>query len=116
MDLAILNHGQATRTTPERACPSSNFHATPTGRCLSLDIFNVHRPPLHGGSSAARSRISLHAGHEPVTFNTRLPRPLVASKSDINKQLINQPHKTLSSSRLNVPKLYYSMFFEGTMC
>ncbi|GFV91854.1 hypothetical protein TNCV_2975251 [Trichonephila clavipes] len=30
--------------TFERASPSPNFHTTPTGGRLSLDIFNVHRP------------------------------------------------------------------------
>ncbi|GBN65791.1 hypothetical protein AVEN_70322-1, partial [Araneus ventricosus] len=29
--LEILKHGQMTRTTPELAKPSPNFHATPTG-------------------------------------------------------------------------------------
>ncbi|GFV19170.1 uncharacterized protein TNCV_3223881 [Trichonephila clavipes] len=29
-DLAILNHGQVTRTTPELAPPSPNYHITPT--------------------------------------------------------------------------------------
>ncbi|GFV67607.1 hypothetical protein TNCV_4622871 [Trichonephila clavipes] len=31
--------------------PSPNFHTTSTGGRLSLDIFNVHRTPLQGGSS-----------------------------------------------------------------
>ncbi|GBM13671.1 hypothetical protein AVEN_148193-1 [Araneus ventricosus] len=34
-DLVILNLGQMTRTTPELAPPSSNFHATPTGGRLT---------------------------------------------------------------------------------
>ncbi|GFS72021.1 hypothetical protein TNCV_2676741 [Trichonephila clavipes] len=31
--------------------PSLNFHTKPMSGCLRVDIFNVHRPPLHGGSS-----------------------------------------------------------------
>ncbi|GFW93978.1 hypothetical protein TNCV_4812961 [Trichonephila clavipes] len=35
-DLTILNHGQVTRTTPELASSSSNYHTTPTeGRLRS---------------------------------------------------------------------------------
>ncbi|GFV77003.1 hypothetical protein TNCV_690731 [Trichonephila clavipes] len=30
-DHVILNHGQVTRTTPELAPPSPNYHTTPTG-------------------------------------------------------------------------------------
>ncbi|GFW49457.1 hypothetical protein TNCV_3059641 [Trichonephila clavipes] len=52
-DFVILNHGQVTRRTPE---PSLNFHITPTGGRLRLDIFNMHRPPLHGGSLAVQTR------------------------------------------------------------
>ncbi|GFW00052.1 hypothetical protein TNCV_3568421 [Trichonephila clavipes] len=40
------------RTTPELLPPSRNFQTTPMGGHLSIDIFNVHRPSLHGGSSA----------------------------------------------------------------
>ncbi|GFU73508.1 hemocyanin AA6 chain [Trichonephila clavipes] len=40
-----------TRPTPELASPFPDFHTTPTGEHLSLDIFNVHRLPLYGGSS-----------------------------------------------------------------
>ncbi|GFT33108.1 hypothetical protein TNCV_1264701 [Trichonephila clavipes] len=50
-DLIIQNHGQVTRTTPELALPSPNFYTQPTGGRLSLDIFNVHQPHLHGGAS-----------------------------------------------------------------
>ncbi|GFX47684.1 hypothetical protein TNCV_699381 [Trichonephila clavipes] len=49
-------------SSDEDATPSPNIHTIPTGGCLSLDIFNVHRPTLDGGSSA-------------VTMTTRLPRP-----------------------------------------
>ncbi|GBN46187.1 hypothetical protein AVEN_28543-1 [Araneus ventricosus] len=35
MDLVILNHGQMTKTTPELAHPSPNFHATPTAGRLA---------------------------------------------------------------------------------
>ncbi|GBO02126.1 hypothetical protein AVEN_154094-1 [Araneus ventricosus] len=34
-NLVILNLGQMTRTTPELAPPSPNFHATPTGGRLT---------------------------------------------------------------------------------
>ncbi|GFX41269.1 hypothetical protein TNCV_2219671 [Trichonephila clavipes] len=34
-DLVILNHGQVTRTTPELATLSPNYHTTPMGRRLS---------------------------------------------------------------------------------
>ncbi|GFS98982.1 hypothetical protein TNCV_3896631 [Trichonephila clavipes] len=52
MDLEILSHGQMTRTTSEQAPSSPNFHTTLMGGRLSLDMFNVLKPPLHGGSSA----------------------------------------------------------------
>ncbi|GFX79653.1 hypothetical protein TNCV_826411 [Trichonephila clavipes] len=45
-ELAFLNHGQVTRTTPELAFLSSNFHTTSTGGLLSLSRFNGHLP-LH---------------------------------------------------------------------
>ncbi|GFS97483.1 hypothetical protein TNCV_4262671 [Trichonephila clavipes] len=37
--------------TPESRHFSPNFHVTPTGRHLTHDIFNVHRLPLHDGTS-----------------------------------------------------------------
>ncbi|GFS81326.1 hypothetical protein TNCV_1225131 [Trichonephila clavipes] len=43
------------------------FPTTPAGGRLSLDIFNVHRPPLHGGFSAVSTLNSRHASHESVT-------------------------------------------------
>ncbi|GFV59610.1 hypothetical protein TNCV_228511 [Trichonephila clavipes] len=51
MDLVILNQGQVTRTTAELATPSPKFPTTPAGGNLSLDLLNVHLPPLHDGSS-----------------------------------------------------------------
>ncbi|GFS94460.1 hypothetical protein TNCV_2014791 [Trichonephila clavipes] len=48
MDLIIVNHILVIRTTSELDSSSSIFHITPTGRRLSLDIFNVHRPPIDG--------------------------------------------------------------------
>ncbi|GFU30823.1 hypothetical protein TNCV_527931 [Trichonephila clavipes] len=53
MDLVISNHGQMTRTTPEQANPSPNFHNTPMGGRRSLDRFNMQWPPLNDKSSAA---------------------------------------------------------------
>ncbi|GFX13736.1 uncharacterized protein TNCV_599461 [Trichonephila clavipes] len=52
-DLVILNHGQVTKTTPELAPFSPSFHTISMGGCLSHYRFNVHRPPLRGGSSTA---------------------------------------------------------------
>ncbi|GFX66650.1 hypothetical protein TNCV_1428161 [Trichonephila clavipes] len=52
MDLVILNHGQVTRTTPELAAPSSNFHYAPTGGRLSLGRLNMKWLPQHGWFSA----------------------------------------------------------------
>ncbi|GFU92752.1 hypothetical protein TNCV_2892611 [Trichonephila clavipes] len=52
IDLGPLNHSQMTKVTPAMAPSSSNFHNTPLGGDMSLDIFNEHRPSLHGESSA----------------------------------------------------------------
>ncbi|GFY05902.1 hypothetical protein TNCV_4405671 [Trichonephila clavipes] len=52
-NIVNLNHGQVTWTKPELTAPSPNFYTTPTGVRLSHDRFNVHQPPLHGGSSVA---------------------------------------------------------------
>ncbi|GFV79362.1 hypothetical protein TNCV_1903341 [Trichonephila clavipes] len=53
-DLVILNHNQVTRMTPELApLPSHSSHITSSGGRLSQDTFNIHWPPLHGGSSVA---------------------------------------------------------------
>ncbi|GFV29624.1 hypothetical protein TNCV_329901 [Trichonephila clavipes] len=43
--------------------PLPTFHTTPTGGRLSFDIFNLHRPPLHGGFLAVQS---LHACLSPL--------------------------------------------------
>ncbi|GBM36875.1 hypothetical protein AVEN_82859-1 [Araneus ventricosus] len=44
-DLVILNLGQMTRTTPELAPPSLNFHATPTGgRLTTMFDLTCNRP------------------------------------------------------------------------
>ncbi|GFV18164.1 hypothetical protein TNCV_169671 [Trichonephila clavipes] len=71
----ILINGQVTKTTPELALPSSNFHTTPTGRRLSPKLLNVHRPRLHGGSSVVPGSNSWHSSHESVILTTRQPRP-----------------------------------------
>ncbi|GFV74750.1 hypothetical protein TNCV_1039881 [Trichonephila clavipes] len=49
-DLVILKHGQVMKMTSELESLSPDFHSIPTGGRFSLDIFNVHRIPLHGGS------------------------------------------------------------------
>ncbi|GFU36953.1 hypothetical protein TNCV_2671111 [Trichonephila clavipes] len=48
-DLSILNHGQVTRTTPELAPSSPNFHTTQTGGLqattgVSLTNWFLHSP------------------------------------------------------------------------
>ncbi|GFX03129.1 hypothetical protein TNCV_4289121 [Trichonephila clavipes] len=53
---------------------SSNFHTTPTGGRLNLDVFNVHT--LHGRFSVALDSNSRHASYVSVTLTVRLPRPL----------------------------------------
>ncbi|GFY00520.1 hypothetical protein TNCV_2139171 [Trichonephila clavipes] len=53
------------RTTPELALPSPNFQTSPTVEHLSLDIFKVHQPPLHDGSSAV-----LGSNHDTPTMTT----------------------------------------------
>ncbi|GFX31480.1 hypothetical protein TNCV_433211 [Trichonephila clavipes] len=40
---------------------------------LIIDIFNLHQPPLHGGSSAIGGSNSRHAGPETITVTTKLP-------------------------------------------
>ncbi|GFT75875.1 hypothetical protein TNCV_851651 [Trichonephila clavipes] len=42
-DLAILNHGQVTKTTPKLEPSSLNFKTTPKGGRLSFNRFHVHR-------------------------------------------------------------------------
>ncbi|GFU87012.1 hypothetical protein TNCV_4840581 [Trichonephila clavipes] len=54
--------------------PSSDFHTPPTGGHLSVDIFNVHRPPLHGRPSVIIGSNSGHASHESVVLTTSLPQ------------------------------------------
>ncbi|GFX03341.1 hypothetical protein TNCV_3555681 [Trichonephila clavipes] len=75
MDFEILKNGQVTRMTPELAPPSSDFNTAPTVGYLSLDILDVHRPPLHGGSSGVLGSNSRQASHESGTLTTRLLRP-----------------------------------------
>ncbi|GFU37324.1 hypothetical protein TNCV_4273121 [Trichonephila clavipes] len=67
MDLVILNHGQVTMTTPEFEVPSPNFHTIPTEGRLSLDRFNAHQFPLHGGSASVLGSNPRHANHESVS-------------------------------------------------
>ncbi|GFT49293.1 hypothetical protein TNCV_4582871 [Trichonephila clavipes] len=53
-DFEILSHGQVTKTTPELEPPSPNFLTSHTGGRLSLDRFNVHRPPTRRVFSGTR--------------------------------------------------------------
>ncbi|GFT89842.1 uncharacterized protein TNCV_1665831 [Trichonephila clavipes] len=48
MDLEISNDGQEKKKSPQ-------FHTIPTAGHLSFDIYNVHRSPLHSGSSTVIS-------------------------------------------------------------
>ncbi|GBM07264.1 hypothetical protein AVEN_187831-1 [Araneus ventricosus] len=64
-----------TRTTPELATPSLNFHATPAGGRLATTYEIMCNRPQHGGSS-------VESGFEPGTLRpqsrdltTRPPRP-----------------------------------------
>ncbi|GFS83769.1 histone-lysine N-methyltransferase SETMAR [Trichonephila clavipes] len=54
-ELATLNHGQVTRTAPGSP-PSPNFHTTPKGGRLSLDIFLHALAPYMAGLQRYRSR------------------------------------------------------------
>ncbi|GFV99446.1 hypothetical protein TNCV_1514161 [Trichonephila clavipes] len=59
MDLVSFKDGQVTKTLPELALTCPNFHTTPMGGHLGFDIYNVHQPLLHAGSSAVRRSIVL---------------------------------------------------------
>ncbi|GFX15173.1 hypothetical protein TNCV_2708781 [Trichonephila clavipes] len=48
-DLVVLSHGHVMKTTPQQA--HLYFHTPPTGGRLSLNIYNMHQPLLHGTSS-----------------------------------------------------------------
>ncbi|GFT48140.1 hypothetical protein TNCV_1001271 [Trichonephila clavipes] len=76
-----------TKPTPELAPPSSTFHTT-VGGCLSLDIFNLHRPPLHGGSSAvrARTRDMLATSLLPLLLGYSKPHDRSREKNSNRKQ------------------------------
>ncbi|GFW06863.1 hypothetical protein TNCV_3289621 [Trichonephila clavipes] len=69
-----------TKLTPELAPPSPNFPTIITGGRSSLNISNVHQPPLHGGFSEVPGSNSRHTGQESVTLTIRLPRPPVELK------------------------------------
>ncbi|GBM88142.1 hypothetical protein AVEN_213957-1 [Araneus ventricosus] len=65
-DLVILNHGQMTRTTPELAPPSPNFHDTPTGgRLATAYDLTCNRPHTRRIFSGIGSR----------TWNPPAPKP-----------------------------------------
>ncbi|GFV53061.1 hypothetical protein TNCV_4644201 [Trichonephila clavipes] len=64
MDLVILNHSQVTRMTPELSPPSPNFHTTPPGERLILDIFNVHRSPFARRFFSGTILNSRHVGRD----------------------------------------------------
>ncbi|GFW81364.1 hypothetical protein TNCV_377121 [Trichonephila clavipes] len=62
----VTDQGQVTRTTPELAPTSPNFHTTPRGRCLSVDIINAH---------LLQRYMAQNHDSQSVTLTTRLPRP-----------------------------------------
>ncbi|GFV58594.1 hypothetical protein TNCV_646681 [Trichonephila clavipes] len=74
-DVVILNLGKVTRITPELGShPSSNYHIN--SETQSIDRFNVHRSPLHGGSLQWHQDLNpQHFGLEFVTIISRLFRP-----------------------------------------
>ncbi|GFY20019.1 hypothetical protein TNCV_2147121 [Trichonephila clavipes] len=63
-DLVILNHGQVTRTIPELAPLSPNYHTN--GRTLELWTDLTCIAPLHGGSLVVLDSNSWHASHDPI--------------------------------------------------
>ncbi|GFS59136.1 hypothetical protein TNCV_70131 [Trichonephila clavipes] len=70
-DFVILNHGQVTRTTPELAPRSPNYHTTPTGGRVSLPYtkgIQRHEAQTH---DAPATRLQL-SHHESVTLRDRL--------------------------------------------
>ncbi|GFV56507.1 hypothetical protein TNCV_2276451 [Trichonephila clavipes] len=73
-NLVTLNHGQVTKTIPELAPNSPNFHTKPTGGHLSLDIFNVHQPPLQRGLMGPETRWVFSGTR--LELRTRQPRVL----------------------------------------
>ncbi|GBM17578.1 hypothetical protein AVEN_80881-1 [Araneus ventricosus] len=65
-DFVILNHSQMTRTTPELAPPSPNFHATPMGgRLATMYDLACNRPHMR--------RIFSGIGFR--TWNPKAPEP-----------------------------------------
>ena len=77
--LAILKHGQTTRTTSELAIASSTgkprLHPLPTAVHLDHDRFNVHQSPLHGSlwaySSMNLGALRLHSKTFSLGIRTR---------------------------------------------
>ncbi|GFT53496.1 hypothetical protein TNCV_3324781 [Trichonephila clavipes] len=78
--LVILNHGQVTRTAPELAPTSPNYHITPTGGLKSSPQIHLHRPL----SQRVFSGTGLEVTSQPRsdTLTTRLPRPLKRGESE----------------------------------
>ncbi|GFV05544.1 hypothetical protein TNCV_227551 [Trichonephila clavipes] len=70
--LVLLNQGQVTRTTPQLAPPSPNFHTTPTGGGLSSRRASL---PYTAGLQWYWTRTHDTPATSSVTLTTRLPRP-----------------------------------------
>ncbi|GFV04153.1 hypothetical protein TNCV_917741 [Trichonephila clavipes] len=47
MDIVAFNHALVTKMIPKLTPPSPNFQTTLTKGRFSLNIFNLHWPPLH---------------------------------------------------------------------
>ncbi|GFV18507.1 hypothetical protein TNCV_4469431 [Trichonephila clavipes] len=71
----IVNLGQVTTTTPELALPSLSLHTSPTQRRLSLDRFNMLRPPTRREEDEAVGSGGLKR-YTKFELMTRQPRVL----------------------------------------
>ncbi|GFV10673.1 hypothetical protein TNCV_1755121 [Trichonephila clavipes] len=65
-DLTILDHGQVMSTFAELVPTSPNYHTTPTIGLLSLDRFNVQRPPLQREREKPKLRFVQHYNRQCI--------------------------------------------------
>ncbi|GFW44600.1 hypothetical protein TNCV_4481461 [Trichonephila clavipes] len=117
-NLAILNHGQVTKTKPELVHPSPNFHSTPTVGHLSLDIFNVHRTPLHGDeddilNGSPSCDFPQHSDVTLNSFNVHQPLYMVDLQrtQDSNPRLCNGSIRVSSTNPLGKSLGYHFALF-----
>ncbi|GFV14553.1 hypothetical protein TNCV_3999041 [Trichonephila clavipes] len=66
------------KLAPNTPLTHLNYHTN--RRTLSLNRFNLHRLPVHGGSSEAPGLEPAKSRHELMTISTRLPRPPKATE------------------------------------